>query len=216
MTNMLETRNLTFSYTKRDTLRFPDITCNRGEHWLLLGQSGSGKTTLLHLLAGLRKAQSGQIIIDGRDITQMQEASLDKFRGQNIGIIFQQSHFVRALTVRENLQLGQQLAGLKTDQQRIHQILERLGIAHKANSKPHRLSVGEQQRASIGRALINKPRLILADEPTSALDDGHCDEVVRLLKEQAAEDNITLLIVTHDNRLKSVFDKFVNLEKQLA
>ena len=212
---MLEAKNLTFSYTKRDTLVFPDIRCKRGEHWLLLGESGSGKTTLLHLLSGLRKAQAGQILIDGRDITKMQEASLDKFRGQNIGIIFQQPHFVRALTVKENLRLGQQLAGLKPDDQRINQILERLGISHKADSKPHRLSVGEQQRASIGRALINKPKLILADEPTSALDDTHCDEVINLLKEQAAQDNITLLIVTHDNRLKSVFGKSIILQKQL-
>lgn len=216
MIHMLQARNLTFSYTKRYTMRFPDITCTRGEQWLLLGQSGSGKTTLLHLLGGLRKAQSGEILIDDRDITRMMESSLDKFRGQNIGIIFQQSHFVRALTVKENLQLGQQLAGLKTDNQRIHHILERLGVGHKAGSKPHRLSAGEQQRVSIGRALINKPKLILADEPTSALDDGHCDEVIRLLKEQAAEDNITLLIVTHDSRLKKVFEKFINLENQLV
>jgi putative ABC transport system ATP-binding protein len=212
---MLEAKNITYSYTKRDTLIFPDITCNRGEHWLLLGQSGSGKTTLLHLLGGLRRAQSGHIMIDGRDITKMVESSLDKFRGQNIGIIFQQSHFVRAITVRENLQLCQELAGLKKDDPRINDILERLGIGHKADSKPHRLSVGEQQRASIARAMINKPKLILADEPTSALDDKHCDEVINLLKEQAAQDNITLLIVTHDNRLKRVFDKSVDLQKQL-
>ncbi|MBK8502573.1 MAG: ABC transporter ATP-binding protein [Saprospiraceae bacterium] len=212
---MLEAKNITYSYTKRDTLIFPDIICNRGDQWLLLGQSGSGKTTLLHLLAGLRRAQSGHIMIDGRDITKMVDSSLDKFRGQNIGIIFQQSHFVKAITVRENLQLCQQLAGLKKDDQRIDQILERLGIAHKADSKPHRLSVGEQQRASIARAIINNPKLILADEPTSALDDKHCDEVISLLKEQAAQDNITLLIVTHDNRLKSVFDKSVDLQKQL-
>lgn len=212
---MLEAKNLTYSYTKRDTLVFPDIKCDRGEHWLLLGQSGSGKTTLLHLLAGLRKAEVGEILIDGRDITKMKEASLDKFRGQNVGIIFQQAHFVRALTVKENLRLGQELAGLKPDDQRIQAILERLGISHKANAKPNRLSVGEQQRASIARALINNPKLILADEPTSALDDLHCDEVIRLLKEQAAQDNITLLIVTHDNRLKDVFEKSVILQKQL-
>ncbi|MCB0664329.1 MAG: ABC transporter ATP-binding protein [Saprospiraceae bacterium] len=212
---MLEAKNLSFSYTRRETLVFPDISCKRGEHWLLLGQSGSGKTTLLHLLAGLRKAPSGQIMVDGRDITKMVESSLDKFRGQNIGIIFQESHFVRALTVRENLRLAQELAGLKPDDSRITSILERLGIAQKADSKPHRLSVGEQQRASIARAIINKPKLILADEPTSALDDLHCEEVVHLLKEQAEQDQITLLIVTHDNRLKSEFDKSVILQKQL-
>ena len=213
---MLEARDLKFSYKAGNTeLHFPDIKCRHGEHWLLLGQSGSGKTTLLHLLGGLRRLDSGTITIDGQNITTMPESKLDSFRGQHIGIIFQQSHFVRALTIRENLRLGQTLAGLPADNDRIDEILQRLGIGEKANIRPHRLSVGEQQRASICRALVNKPKLILADEPTSALDDYHCTEVISLLREQAEAENITLLIVTHDNRLKSIFDKSIDLKPQL-
>jgi len=195
-------------------MSFPDISCATGEQWLLLGNSGSGKTTLLHLLGGLRKTTSGQIVIDGQDLGKLSESALDKFRGQHIGIIFQQSHFIRALTVRENLRLSQKLANRKPDDKQIEATLDRLGILDKADAKPHRLSVGEQQRASIARALVNQPTLILADEPTSALDDHHCTEVIQLIKEQAAAENITLLIVTHDTRLKEVFDRSITLQKQ--
>jgi putative ABC transport system ATP-binding protein len=214
---MLEARNIKFAYKQATSeLQFPDIVCDRGEQLLLLGQSGSGKTTLLHLLGGLRKLDGGNIIIDGQNITSMPEARLDRFRGRNIGIIFQQSHFVRSLTVRENLRLGQTLAGLPADNTRIDNILDRLGIGLKANVRPRQLSIGEQQRASICRALINKPKVILADEPTSALDDYHCNEVINLLREQAAADQITLIIVTHDNRLKNVFEKSIQLKQQLV
>ncbi len=211
---MLEAKNLQFAYDKGPMMSFPDITCAAGEQWLLLGNSGSGKTTLLHLLGGLRKTTSGQITIDGQDLGKLSESALDKFRGQHIGIIFQQSHFIRALTVRENLRLSQKLANKKPDERQIGATLDRLGILDKADSKPHRLSVGEQQRASIARALVNQPMLILADEPTSALDDHHCTEVIQLIKEQAAAENITLLIVTHDTRLKEVFDRSITLQKQ--
>lgn len=212
---MLEARDLRFAYKQGTSeFEFPDILCDRGEQWLLLGQSGSGKTTLLHLLGGLRKLDSGKIVIDGQNITTMPEARLDRFRGRNIGIIFQQAHFVRSLTVRENLRLGQTLAGLPADDNRINIILDRLGIRQKADVSPRQLSIGEQQRASICRALINRPKLILADEPTSALDDYHCNEVINLLREQAAAEQITLLIVTHDNRLKTVFDKSIQLKQQ--
>lgn len=185
---------------------FPDVSCGRGEQWLILGESGSGKTTLLHLLGGLRKPQKGQIVIGDTDITSLRGQHLDIFRGRNIGIVFQQAHFVRSLTIQENLLLAQKLAGMSTDLSQVHQLLARLNIEDKANDKPHRLSVGERQRASICRALINRPKLILADEPTSALDDHNCQEVIQLIKNQAAADEVTLLIVTHDNRLKSKFE----------
>lgn len=185
---------------------FPDVSCGRGEQWLILGESGSGKTTLLHLLGGLRKPQKGQIIVGDTDITSLSGQHLDVFRGRNIGIVFQQAHFVRSLTIEENLLLAQKLAGMPTDDNQVHQLLARLNIKDKANDKPHRLSVGERQRASICRALINRPSLILADEPTSALDDHNCHEVIQLIKNQAAADEVTLLIVTHDNRLKSEFE----------
>lgn len=199
---MLSTQDLTYAYTDGPTIQFPDIHCQSGEHWLLLGQSGSGKTTLLHLLGGLLSPRSGRIEIEGTDITRLSGAALDRFRGRHIGIIFQRSHFVNALTVGENLALAQQLAGLATDKQRIAELLQRLQIADKANRKPDQLSVGEQQRVAIARAIINRPDVILADEPTSALDDVNCERVLQLLTEQARAVNATLLIVTHDGRLK--------------
>ena len=213
---MLKTEDLHYVYPRGSALSFADINCAQGEHWLLLGASGSGKTTLLHLLAGLRKPGSGSIHIHNQDITQLKGAALDHFRGRHIGIIFQQSHFVQALTVRENLILAQRFAGLAKDEKKILARLHRLGIADKADKKPFQLSVGEQQRASICRALVNGPDVILADEPTSALDDDNCTAVIRLLKEQAAQDKATLLIVTHDGRLKSNFDHQIKLDKQLV
>lgn len=192
-------------------MEFPDINCQRGDHWLLLGQSGSGKTTLLNLLAGLRTPSSGKVQIGDTIINKLSSSKLDQFRGQHIGIIFQQSHFIRALTVEENLALAQKLAGMPIKYDKIKTLLERLNIGHKLNSKTKDLSVGEQQRVAIARALVNEPIVILADEPTSALDDGNTDQVIQLLKEQATAANSTLMIVTHDNRLKVQFEKQIQL-----
>lgn len=210
---MLQTESLTFAYNRDNQFQFPDVDCAKGSQWLLLGESGSGKTTLLHLLGGLRKPKAGRIIINDQDITRLTGAALDHFRGQHIGIIFQQSHFVKALTIKENLELARTLAGLPSDAMRIQQILDRLNIGNKGDVRPTQLSVGEQQRASIARALVNGPDIILADEPTSALDDTNCAEVLKLLRDQAAQDQATLLIVTHDNRLKSAFKHQIHLEK---
>ena len=208
---MLQTSDLSFAYPGGSEIRFPDIVCQSGEQWLILGQSGSGKTTLLHLLAGLRTAQSGTIQIGKTQIENLPAAELDVFRGRNIGIIFQTSHFIRSLSVEENLLLTQELAELEPDKKRIHHLLDRLRIGHKLKSKTSDLSVGEQQRVAIARALVNQPKLILADEPTSALDDLNAEEVLTLLKEQAEAVNASLLIVTHDNRLKEAFDKKIEL-----
>ncbi len=210
---MLKTVDLTYQYDNETNIRFPDIECQNGEHWLLLGQSGTGKTTLLHLLGGLRKTQKGNVIIDNQDLNQLSTTALDHFRGKKIGIVFQQSHFVASLTVEENLLLAQYLAGNKEDKSIVHHLLEQLNLKHKLQSKPNELSQGEQQRVAIARALVNKPSVILADEPTSALDDDNCDEVIKLLEEQAKQQNATLLIVTHDQRLKSYFDNQIVLEK---
>jgi putative ABC transport system ATP-binding protein len=208
---MLETHNLRYSYDNTSPLQFPDIRCKKGEQWLLLGQSGSGKTTLLHLLGGLLTPQYGSIQVGDTDITQLKGSVLDQFRGQHIGIIFQTAHFVKALTVEENLVLAQQLAGVKSDKSRISHILDKLNLAHKLQSKPNDLSVGEQQRVAIARALINRPSIILADEPTSALDDKNTAEVIQLLEQQAAEVGATLLIVTHDGRLKNYFKNQIDI-----
>lgn len=204
---MLTTKQLQFSYTRNQVMNFPDFNLQKGEHWLLLGQSGSGKTTLLHLLGGLLSPSSGSIQIGSTELGQLRASALDQFRGKNIGIVFQKSHFVRALSIGENLALAQQLAGLKPNRERIIELLERLNIGDKLRLKPDRLSIGEQQRAAIARALINQAPIILADEPTSALDDHNATEVINLLEEQAKAQGSTLLVVTHDKRLK---DRFPN------
>jgi len=169
-------------------LKFPDFSLSKGEQALILGQSGCGKTTLLHLLSGLLKPNSGDVDVANENISKMSGARLDNFRGANIGIVFQTPHFIEALTVKENLR-----------------------VESKLNAKLNALSVGEKQRVSIARALVNSPALILADEPTSALDDKNCDAVLKLVREQAKKHNSTLLIVTHDNRLKDQFDKRIEL-----
>jgi len=208
---MLQTNQLQFSYTGAQTLTFPDFTCQKGEQWLLLGQSGSGKTTLLHLLGGLLSPTKGVVTVGDTALKTLSTAALDKFRGKHIGIIFQKAHFVRSLTVQENLVLAQQLAGVMVDKARIADLLNRLNVRHKLHSKTNELSQGEQQRVAIARAIVNQPAVILADEPTSALDDENCEEVIQLLEEQAAAVGATLLVVTHDGRLKERFEKQIRI-----
>ncbi len=208
---MLKTHRLTFSYNSENSFSFPDIACDSQHPFLILGESGKGKTTLLHLLAGLLRPTSGNIYIGEKDITQLSTLELDRFRGKNIGLIFQQSHFNAALNVKENLLLAQYLAGEKQDTNKVHMILSRLNLEDKIHQKTSRLSIGQQQRIAIARALINQPQLILADEPTSSLDDTNCQYVINLLEEQAAAVDATLVIVTHDHRLKSRFDQQLTL-----
>ncbi len=208
---MLTTKDLSFAYPNAAPMNFPNIVCKTGEHWLLLGQSGSGKTTLLHLLGGLLRPKIGQIQMGNTAIQQLSSAQLDQFRGKHISIIFQKPHFVSALTVEENLQMAQYLANEKQDKTRIKQLLEQLNLGHKLRAKTANLSEGEKQRVSIARALVNRPLVILADEPTSALDDKNSLEVVKLLETQANEQKATLLIVTHDNRLKTHFSNQITL-----
>ena len=208
---MLKTTNISYSYGQSTLLTFPDINLERGEQGLLLGQSGSGKTTLLHLLAGLLSPKSGEININHQNLGLLRGSQIDHFRGQNIGIIFQTAHFMEALTVEENLLLAQQLAQKKKDKTLIYTFLRNLNLFNKLKSKPSDLSVGEAQRVNIVRALIHQPSVILADEPTSALDDKNAYEVIKLLETQAKQVNATLLIVTHDARLKGHFKNNIYL-----
>ena len=208
---MIKINGLTYNYSSEIQLKFPDFSLSKGEQALILGQSGCGKTTLLHLLSGLLKPNSGHVNVENEDISKMSGAALDNFRGANIGVVFQTAHFIEALTVKENLTLTQTLAGKSKDIDKIKKLLADLGVESKLNAKLNALSVGEKQRVSIARALVNSPALILADEPTSALDDKNCDAVLKLVREQAKKHNSTLLIVTHDKRLKEQFDKRVEL-----
>ena len=207
---MITTKGLNFKYNDQASFSFPDIRLAKDENLLIIGNSGIGKTTLLHLLAGLLKSNSGLINLYEQDINNLTQYKMDKFRGQNIGIVFQKPHFVNSLTVKENLQLAQYL-GKKEDKNRIIDILSSLDILDKKNKKPKKLSQGEKQRASIAMAIVNSPKLILADEPTSSLDDENCERVIRLLKKQASEFKAQLIVITHDNRLKKHFKKSIKL-----
>jgi ABC-type lipoprotein export system ATPase subunit len=203
---MIEIKNLSYQYSDKKMLFFPDFACQKGEQMLIIGQSGCGKTTLLQLIGGILQVQKGEICINNTFVHTLKNSELDKFRGENIGFILQQHHFLAALNVEENLLLAQNLAGVKEDKKAIHLFLERLNIANKAKEKPNKLSQGEQQRVAVARSLIHQPKLILADEPTSALDDNNCKQVMTLLQEQAKINDTTLLIVTHDTRLKENFE----------
>lgn len=207
---MIKTESLKFSYDGKKYFDFPDINLDSGENLLIIGNSGIGKTTLLHLLAGILKPESGSINISGTDISKFSDTELDKFRGDNIGIVFQKPHFISSLTINENLKLAKYLSPSKTSGD-AEKILESLNIKDKYQQKPNQLSEGEKQRASIALALINSPSLILADEPTSSLDDFNCDNVIKLLKTQAKDHKAQLIVITHDARLKKHFKNNLNL-----
>ena len=207
---MIRTKELKFNYDNQTSFSFKDINLKTGENLLILGNSGIGKTTLLHILSGLLKSKSGSIELFGSEITEFSSHELDKFRRDNIGIVFQKSHFINSLTVRENLELAQYIAD-KKDSNRIVNILKNLNIFDKINKKTNQLSQGEKQRVSIALAIVNSPKLILADEPTSSLDDDNCSDVIRLLKKQATDFGAQLIVITHDSRLKKHFKKSIEL-----
>lgn len=199
----IKTNTLSHSHKNGHTITFPPFILKQGQPCLITGKSGSGKTTLLHLLCGLLRPQKGAVHIFGTPIYQLSNRALDHFRGTSIGIIFQKPHLLPSLTVQENLTLAQILAGLKKDTERQHNLLNKLGILEKANSYPVQLSQGQAQRVAIARALINRPKLLVADEPTSSLDDSNAESVLNLLIAQTIDNETSLIIATHDQRIKS-------------
>ena len=207
---MIKTEKIEFSYDNDFIFKFEDIKLKNEENLLILGNSGIGKTTLLHLLSGLLKAKSGSIELYGKELTKLSSFQLDRFRRDNIGIVFQKPHFVNSLTVKENLELAQYIAD-KKDNKRIETILNNLNIFDKINKKTNELSQGEKQRVSIALAIVNSPKLILADEPTSSLDDDNCSNVIKILKKQASDFGAQLIVITHDSRLKKHFKKYIKL-----
>ena len=192
-------------------LEFADWQVSNNEKWLLLGQSGSGKTTLLHILTGLLKPTNGSVKIDDVELYELSAKKLDTFRGQRIGIVFQKPHLIKSLTVTENLILAQNFAGLPTDKKRIEEVLASLDILTKKDASPKELSQGQLQRVTIARAVINQPSLLIADEPTSSLDDKNAEAVLALLKEQSEINKATLVLATHDKRVKDSLTLTYNL-----
>ena len=208
---MIISKNLKFSYSSKKHFNFPDIHCDDKETLLILGQSGKGKTTLLHLLALLLQPESGQIHIAGNEITSLSSSRITQIRAKNIGIIFQRAHFTGSLSVMDNILLPNYFSGQKQDKEKAQYLAEELGFADHLAKKTNQLSQGEQQRVSIARALMNNPNVILADEPTSSLDDNNCQKVIELLKKQSALIGASLVVVTHDQRLKDEFSNQVFL-----
>ncbi|QRR03047.1 ABC transporter ATP-binding protein [Dyadobacter sandarakinus] len=204
---MISSNNLRFAYPSGKSFTFPDIHCDDSETLLILGQSGRGKTTFLHLLALLLKPESGRILVQNQDVMRLSASETVRMRARNMGIIYQKPHFVGALSVLDNILLANYLAGAQQDMQKAVQLATHLGFADHLSKKTTQLSQGEQQRVSIARALMNNPNVILADEPTSNLDDANCYRVIELLREQSAAIGASLVVVTHDQRLK---DEFLN------
>ncbi len=204
---MIKIKDVEHSYASGQKISFSDLEIENGDQWLIIGGSGKGKTTLLHILGGILKPTFGNIEINETAINLLEGSALDKFRGKHIGIIFQQPHLIKNFSVLNNVLAAQYFAGLVQNKNEVLQVLDQLGLADKANAKPDELSQGQMQRVAIARAVINKPTIIIADEPTSALDDENTEVVLGLLQSLAKTNNATLLIATHDDRIKNKIAK---------
>ncbi|MCK8521250.1 ATP-binding cassette domain-containing protein [Aquimarina sp. D1M17] len=210
---MIQTSALQFAYDSSgiDAFSFPDIDLPPKENLLILGPSGVGKTTFLHLLAGLIPPKTGDVFIADNCLNRLTRKQLDRFRGQHIGLIFQNTHFIRSLTLLENLILRERISVKKNDRYRREELLMHLGLSNLLNKKVYHLSEGQRQRLSIALGVVHKPKVILADEPTSNLDDANCEKVISLLKKEAEICKSNLVIITHDQRVKSHFKNHINL-----
>lgn len=202
---MIAINAVSHHYPGGQAIAFKDWQINKGEQWLLLGESGSGKTTLLHILTGILKPEAGEVRINETSIYTLSSKKLDQFRGRNIGIVFQRPHLIKSLSISDNLVLAQSFAGLPADLNRVQEVLSSLGIADKKHAYPDQLSQGQLQRVSIARAVINRPTLLIADEPTSSLDDKNAKAVSDLLLQQSDINQATLIVATHDKRVKDAF-----------
>ena len=208
---MISVEGLRHRYGERQVLALDAWHAAAGEHWLVLGASGSGKTTLLGILGGLLRPSAGRVAVGGQDLAAVSGAALDRFRGSRIGFVPQKLHLIPSLGVEDNLALAQYLAGVAQDRARVAEVLGVLGIADRAQARPAELSHGQAQRVAVARAVINRPQVILADEPTSNLDDAQCAQALELLESQAAACAATLVIATHDQRVRARFEKRIEL-----
>ncbi|MGO8744892.1 MAG: ABC transporter ATP-binding protein [Thermoguttaceae bacterium] len=184
-----------------------------GEQVVVMGQSGCGKTTLLHIVAGISRPTAGKVKVDGWDITLMDEAECDQFRAEHIGYVFQTFNLLPGFTALENVLLGMTFGKGRADPVRARHLLDRVGLSHRLTHKPPTLSVGEQQRVAVARALANRPQLLLADEPTANIDSGNQQAVIDLLRSTCREENVALILVTHAPQVAKQFDRVENLEK---
>ena len=213
---ILDVKNLSKIYGKGETrvraLDNVSFSVNKGEFVAIVGPSGSGKSTLLHILGGVDVATSGSVIINGEDISQLDETALAIFRRRQIGLIYQFYNLIPILTVEENLTLPLRLDGRKPDKRQIDTLVNTLGLKERLGHLPNQLSGGQQQRVSIGRALVNNPALLLADEPTGNLDSENSKEIISLLRYFNKQFNQTVIIITHDERIALSCDRVIAIE----
>ena len=213
---ILEIRNLCKEYgkgeTKVEALKDVSFDVRQGEFVAIVGPSGSGKSTLLHILGGVDTPTSGEVIIAGTDIGKLNENNLAIFRRRQIGLIYQFYNLIPILNVEENMTLPILLDGKKPDKKLLKTLVEKLGLNDRLKHLPNQLSGGQQQRVSIGRALINHPALLLADEPTGNLDSKNSKEIISLLRKFNRENNQTVIIITHDERIALSADRVITIE----
>ncbi|MBQ6488115.1 MAG: ABC transporter ATP-binding protein [Solobacterium sp.] len=214
--NILEIRNLCKVYgsgeTRVDALTDVSFDVEQGEFVAIVGPSGSGKSTLLHILGGVDVPSSGLVNIAGTDIGKLDETKLAIFRRRNIGLIYQFYNLIPILNVEENMTLPILLDGKKPDKKLLKDLVEKLGLKDRLSHLPNQLSGGQQQRVSIGRALMNHPALLLADEPTGNLDSENSREIISLLRKFNKENNQTVIIITHDEKIALSADRVITIE----
>jgi putative ABC transport system ATP-binding protein len=215
---MLEIENLKKSYREANghvlpILDIPHLRVADGEQVVVLGRSGCGKTTLLHVIAGISRPDSGRILLDGLEISRLSEAGRDRVRAARLGYVFQTFNLLPAFTALENVLLGMTFARGRKDAARARMLLERMGLAERRDHKPAALSVGEQQRVAVARALANRPRLLLADEPTANVDPGNQQKIVDLIRESCGQEGVALILVTHSREVAEQFDSLLQLEE---
>jgi ABC-type lipoprotein export system ATPase subunit len=212
---ILEVKNLVKSYVSPNgesqmVMDIPQFAIGLGEQIALRGESGSGKTTFLNLIAGILKPDSGEIMIDGEEISTLSEPKRDSIRAKKIGYVFQTFNLLQGFSALENVILGMAF-GNGVDRPRAEKLLERVGLANRKDYKPRQLSVGQQQRVAVARALANRPKIVLADEPTGNLDRRRAFESLDLIREICLENETALILVSHDKEILSKFEKLENL-----
>ncbi len=213
---ILEANNLTKVYGEEEleirALDDVSLKIGQGEFVAVVGPSGSGKSTLLHVLGGLDYPDSGNVIIEGRDINEMNDQEISSYRRRKIGFIFQAYNLIPSLTVKQNIALPIRLDNKKLNEDYITEVTHLLGLEAKMNAYPHQLSGGQQQRAAIARALANKPAMIFADEPTGNLDRKNGSSVLEILKTSIKKYNQTLIMITHDMEISKTADRIIVIE----